>query len=74
MSQIYLDKHSPNSGESYVDHYIRYTNVASSLDPPLPDMECLFALTTHYEPEVQQGLLCETLNNMFWVIYLRYKG
>jgi hypothetical protein len=38
-SQIYLDKLSPNSGESYVDHYIRYANLASSLDPPLTDMD-----------------------------------
>jgi len=57
-SQIYLDKHFPNSGESYVDHYIRYANLASSLDPPMTDMALLSALTSHYEPRVQQGLLC----------------
>ena len=57
-SQIYLDKHSPNSGESYVDHYIRHANLASSLDPPMTDMDLLSALTSHYEPRVQQGLLC----------------
>jgi len=51
-SQIYLDKHSPNSGESYVDHYIRYANLASSLDPPMTDLDLLFALTSHYEPRV----------------------
>jgi len=34
-NQIYLDKHSPNSGETYVDHYIRYANLASSLDPAM---------------------------------------
>jgi len=57
-SQIYLDKHSPNSGESYGDHYIRYANLASSLDPPMTDMDLLSATTSHYEPRVQQGLLC----------------
>jgi len=57
-SQIYLDKHFQNSGESYVDHYIRYANLASSLDPPMTDMDLLSALTSHYEPRVQQGLLC----------------
>ena len=57
-SQIYLDKHFSNSGESYVDHYIRYANLASSLDPPMTDMDLLSALTSHYEPRVQQGLLC----------------
>ena len=49
-SQIYLDRHTPNSGESYVDHYIRYANLASSLDPPMTDMDLLSALTSHYEP------------------------
>jgi len=57
-SKIYLDRHDPNSGESYVDHYIRYANLASSLDPPLQDMDLLSALTLHYQPSVQQGLLC----------------
>ena len=56
-SQIYLDKHFANSGESYVDHYIRYANLASSLDPPLTDMVLLSALTSHFESNVQQGLL-----------------
>ena len=57
-SQIYLDKHIQNLGESYVDHYIRYANLASSLDPTMTDMDLLSALTSHYEPRVQQGLLC----------------
>jgi len=26
-----VDKHTQNSGKSYVDHYIRYANLASSL-------------------------------------------
>jgi hypothetical protein len=57
-NQISLDKHFQNSGESYVDHYICYANLASSLDPPMTDMDLLSALTSHYEPRVQQGLLC----------------
>ena len=57
-SQIYLDKHKQNSEESYVDHYIRYVNLASSLDLPMTDMDLLSALTSHYEPRVQQGFLC----------------
>jgi hypothetical protein len=57
-SQVYLDKHSQNSRESYVDHYIRYANLASSLDPPMTDMDLLSALTSRCEPRVQQGLLC----------------
>jgi len=57
-SRIYLDRHAPESGESYVDHYIRYANLASTLDPPLQDADLLSALTAHYEPRIQQGLLC----------------
>ena len=53
-----MDKHSPHSRESYVDHYIRYANLASSLDPPMTDMDLLSALISHYETNVQQGLLC----------------
>jgi len=54
--QIYLDKHTQNSGESYVDHYIRYAKLASSLDPPMTDMDFLSALT--HVPRVQHVLLC----------------
>jgi len=57
-SQIHLDKHNQNSGEFYVDHYIRYANLASSLDPPTTDMDLLSALNSQYEPKVQQSLLC----------------
>ena len=57
-SKIYLDRHTPNAGETYVDHYIRYANLASTLDPPLQDADLLSALTAHYDPRVQQGLLC----------------
>jgi hypothetical protein len=57
-SQVYLDKHSPNLGESYVNHYIQYANLALSLDPPLTDMDLLSAINSHYAPRVQEGLLC----------------
>jgi len=32
-SSIYLDKYNPDSGESYMDHYIRSANLTSTLDP-----------------------------------------
>jgi hypothetical protein len=51
-SSIYLDKYNPNSGESYMDHYIRYANLASTLDPPMTEMDLLSALTSHFEPRV----------------------
>ena len=34
-SAIYLDKHDPGSGESCLDHSIRYANMASTLNPPM---------------------------------------
>jgi len=57
-SQIHLDKHTKNSGKPYVDNYIRNAYLDSSLDPPVTDMELLPALTPHYKPREQQGLLC----------------
>ena len=57
-SAIYLDKHDPGSGESCLDHYIRYANMASTLNPPMSDLDLLSALTSHFEPQVQQGLIC----------------
>jgi hypothetical protein len=61
-SSIYLDKYDPNSGESYMDHYIRYANLASTLDPPMTEMD-LSALTSHFEPRVQQVLICGNFKN-----------
>jgi hypothetical protein len=63
-SLMYLDKHNPNSGESYMDHYIRYANLASTLDPPMTEIDLLSALTSHFEPRVQQGLICGNFQNM----------
>jgi hypothetical protein len=63
-SKIYLDRYNPQSGETYVDHYIRYANLASSLDPPLQDADLLSALTSHYKPSVQQGLICGNFTRM----------
>ena len=61
-SSIYLDKYNPNSGESYMDHYIRYANLACTLDPPMMEMD-LSALTSHFEPRVQQGMICGNFKN-----------
>jgi hypothetical protein len=59
-SAIYLDKHDPGSGESCLDHYIRYANVASTLTS---DLDLLSTLTSHFEPQVQQGLICSNLQS-----------
>ena len=57
-SSIYLDRHVPSSGETFVNHFIRYANLASTLDPPMSETDLLSALTSHFEPRVQQGLIC----------------
>jgi len=46
-----------------MDHYIRYVNLASTLDPPMTEMDLLSALTSHFEPRVQQGLICGNFKN-----------
>ena len=45
-----------------MNHYIRYANLASTLDPPMTEMD-LSALTSHFEPKVQQGMICGNLKN-----------
>jgi hypothetical protein len=62
-SSVYLDKYNPNYGESYMDHYIRYANLASTLDPPMTDIDLLSALTSHFKPTIQQGLICGKFQN-----------
>jgi hypothetical protein len=46
-----------------MDHYIRYANLASTLDPPMTDIDLLSALRSHFEPRVQQGLICWNFQN-----------
>jgi hypothetical protein len=59
-----------------MDHYIRYDNLASILDPPMTDMNFLSALTLHFEPRIQQGLICgnfqNTQNTLTFVV--KYQG
>jgi hypothetical protein len=62
-SSIYLERYNPDSGESYMDHYIRYANLASTLDPPMTEMDLLSAMTSHFETKVQQGLICGNFQN-----------
>jgi hypothetical protein len=62
-SAIYLDKHDPGSCESCPDHHIRYANMASTLNLPMSDLDLLSALTSHFEPRVQQGLICSNLQS-----------
>ena len=44
-----------------MDHYIRYANLASTLEPSMTEMDLLSALTSHFEPKVQQGMICGNL-------------
>jgi hypothetical protein len=46
-----------------MDHYIRYVNLASTLDPPMTDIDLLSVLTSHFEPRIQQGLICGNFQN-----------
>ena len=46
-----------------MDHYTRHANLASTLDPPMMEMDLLSALTLHFETRVQQGLICGNLKN-----------
>lgn len=37
--------------------------MASTLKPPMSDLDLLSALTRHFEPRVQQGLFCSNLQS-----------
>ena len=37
--------------------------MASTLNPPMSDLDLLSALTSHFEPRVQQGLICSNLQS-----------
>jgi hypothetical protein len=37
--------------------------MASTLNPPMSDLDLLSALTSHFEPRVQQGLICTNLQS-----------
>jgi len=39
--------------------------MASTLNPPMSDLDLLSALTSHFEPRVQQGLICSNLQSAF---------
>jgi hypothetical protein len=62
-SSIYLAKHNPSFGKSYLDHYIRYAHLASTLNPSMMETDLLSALTSHFEPRVQHGLICGNFQN-----------
>jgi hypothetical protein len=46
-----------------MDHYIKYNDLASILDPPMTDIDLLSALTSHFETRIQQGLICGNFQN-----------
>jgi hypothetical protein len=59
-----------------MDHYIRYANLASTLDPPMTKMDLLSAMTSHFETKVQQGLIfCNLQNTQDPLTFLaKYQG
>ena len=57
-------------------HYIRYANLASTLDPPMTEVDLLSAMTSHFETSVQQGLICgnfQTTQDAL-VVLVKYQG
>jgi hypothetical protein len=46
-----------------MDHYIRYDNLASTLDPPMTDIDLLSALRSYFEPRIQQSIICGNFQN-----------
>jgi hypothetical protein len=62
-SLVCLDIYNPNSRESYLDQYIKYAHLASTLNPPMTQMDLLSTLVSRFEPRVQHGLICGNFQN-----------
>ena len=60
---VYHDRYNYRSGESFSEHYIRYSNMASMLSPAMSDKDLLIAVITHYEPSVQICLISANLKS-----------
>jgi hypothetical protein len=55
--RVYQDRYDYRSGESFLEHYIRYANMASMLSPAMSNQDLLGAMVTHYEPRMQACLI-----------------
>jgi len=44
-------------------HYIRYANLASTLEPSMAEMDLLSALTSYFEPKVQHVMIYGNFKN-----------
>jgi hypothetical protein len=60
---IYLDKFDRRSGESMAQHFLRYANLASNLQPPLTDLDLIGAVTSHFSIEIQRSLVSANLKS-----------
>ena len=60
---IYQDKFDRRSGESMAQHFLRYANLASNLQPPLTDLDLIGAVTSHFSIEIQRSLVSANLKS-----------
>ena len=63
MCRVYQDRCNYRSGESLLEHFIRYPNLASMLSPVMSDQDLLGAMITHYEPRIQNCLISSNLKS-----------
>jgi len=54
---VYQDRYDYSLGESFSEHYTRYTKMASMLSPAISDQDLFGAIVTHYEPRIQACLI-----------------
>jgi hypothetical protein len=53
---IYQDKFAGHSGESMTSHYLRYANLAETLQPTMSEEDLVGALASHYSVFIQRSL------------------
>jgi hypothetical protein len=60
---IFCDKYMRNGGESLAEHYLKYMNLAVSLQPPVGEYDLLGALTAHYALDIQKCVISANLKS-----------
>jgi hypothetical protein len=60
---IFRDKYMQNGTEILAEHYLKYVNLAGSLQPPLTAYDLLGALTAHYPFDIQNCMISANLKS-----------
>jgi hypothetical protein len=61
--RVFQYKFDRKGNETLAGHYLRYVNLAASLQPPLSEYDLLGALTSHYPMDIQKCMISANLKS-----------